>query len=77
MKMGLFTFVQLLPDSVQAFLLFEGPGESLATPLMPSGTIQAIAMKLCTVIALLKVSSQSRKSEFRVFSIVHLNIYNF
>ena len=25
----------------------------------------------------LKVSSQSRKSEFRVFSIVHLNIYNF
>ena len=25
----------------------------------------------------IKVSSQSRKSEFRVFSIVHLNIYNF
>ena len=25
----------------------------------------------------LKLSSQSRKSEFRVFSIVHLNIYNF
>ena len=24
-----------------------------------------------------KVSSQSRKSEFRVFGIVHLNIYNF
>ena len=24
-----------------------------------------------------KVSSQSRKSEFRVFRIVHLNIYNF
>ena len=24
-----------------------------------------------------KVSSQSRKSEFRVFSIVHFNIYNF
>ena len=26
---------------------------------------------------IVKVSSQSRKSEFRVFSIVHLNILNF
>ena len=26
---------------------------------------------------IIKVSSQSRKSEFKVFSIVHLNIYNF
>ena len=26
---------------------------------------------------LFKVSSQSRKSEFRVFSIAHLNMYNF
>ena len=30
-----------------------------------------------SLLSLLKVSFQSRKSEFRVFSIVHLNIYNF
>ena len=30
-----------------------------------------------SIIKTFKLSSQSRKSEFRVFSIVHLNIYNF
>ena len=33
--------------------------------------------KLLPVYSPLNESSQSRKSEFRVFSIVHLNIYNF
>ena len=31
----------------------------------------------CNVTYSVKVSSQSRKSEFKVFSIVHLNNYNF
>ena len=31
----------------------------------------------CQQTVLFMVSSQTRKSEFRVFSIVHLNIYNF
>ena len=33
--------------------------------------------RLSTIKSGVKVSSQSRKSEFRVFSIAHLNISNF
>ena len=59
----------------------------LSTTFSLSFTISSVALtRLSTFYAYLitkignrnlKVSSQSRKSELRVFSIVHLNIFNF
>ena len=56
------------PIQARLFLPFKGPGGSLGTPLIISGTTKASPIKLCTVIVLPK-AYQNTKRNFQKYDL--------
>ena len=64
-------------DPLETMHIFFLEIEIFTTKIVNSKSLKKICRQLLSTMNVLKVSSQSRKFEFNVFSIIHLNGHNF